>query len=151
MHFCYTTSMKAGVDFIGVSVGAMIINTEGQVLLAKRSPTARNEQNQWEIPGGEVEFGEKLVDAIHREMKEELDIEIEIIKQLPAADHIILSEHQHWVPTTFLCRLKGKKQPQIMEPDKCSAVGWFSFEDLPSPLTIITKIDVAWYKKNKLR
>ena len=61
--------MKAGVDFIGVSVGAMIVNDRGKLLLCKRSKTARNEQGQWEIPGGEVEFGEKLTDAIHREIK----------------------------------------------------------------------------------
>ena len=140
--------MKAGVDYIGVSVGAMIINAEGKVFLCKRSRTARNEQGQWEIPGGEVEFGEKLTDAIHREMKEELDIDIELVKQLPAADHIILSEHQHWVPTTFLAKLKGSKQPRIMEPHKCDEIGWFSFDKLPSPLTIITKIDIAWYVKN---
>lgn len=141
--------MKAGVDFIGVSVGAMIVNDQGKLLLCKRSRTARNEQGQWEIPGGEVEFGEKLTDAIHREMGEELDIDIELIKQLPAADHIIPAEHQHWVPTTFLAKLKGSRQPRIMEKDKCDEVGWFSFAVLPKPLTIITKIDVAWYKKNK--
>jgi len=141
--------MKAGVDFIGVSVGAMIVNDQREVLLCKRSRTARNEQGQWEIPGGEVEFGEKLVDAIHREMKEELDIDLELTQQLPAADHIITAEHQHWVPTTFLAKLKGKKLPRIMEPDKCDAVGWFSFDKLPKPLTIITKLDVAWYRKNR--
>jgi len=140
--------MKAGVDFIGVSVGAMIVNDQGKLLLCKRSKTARNEQGQWEIPGGEVEFGEKLTDAIHREMGEELDIDIELIKQLPAADHIITAEHQHWVPTTFLAKLKGIKKPRIMEPKKCDAVEWFAFNKLPSPLTIITKIDIAWYKKS---
>jgi len=143
--------MKAGVDFIGVSVGAMIINADGKLLLCKRSKTARNEQGQWEIPGGEVEFGEKLTDAIKREMGEELDIDIELIKQLPAADHIIPADHQHWVPTTFLAKLKGKNSPHIMEPHKCDAVGWFSFDKLPTPLTIITRIDVAWYRKNKLK
>jgi 8-oxo-dGTP diphosphatase len=142
--------MKAGVDFIGVSVGAMIINEEGKVLLCKRSKTARNEQGQWEIPGGEVEFGEKLTDAIHREMKEELDIDIELVKQLPAADHIIPADHQHWVPTTFLAKLTGDKEPRIMEPDKCDIIGWFSFTKLPSPLTIITDLDIAWYRKHIL-
>jgi 8-oxo-dGTP diphosphatase len=141
--------MKAGVDFIGVSVGAMIINNEGNVLLCKRSKHARNEQGQWEIPGGEVEFGEKLTDAIHREMKEELDIDLELIEQLPAVDHIIPAAHQHWVPTTFLAKLKGNKLPRIMEPLKCDAIGWFPFDDLPTPLTIITKLDIAWYKKNR--
>lgn len=141
--------MKPGIDYIGVSVGAMIFNDEGKVLLTKRSKNAKNERGCWEIPGGGVEFRETLVAAIKREMKEELDIEIEIIEQLPAADHIIPDDHQHWVPTTFLAKLKGHKMPRIMEPNKCDEIGWFFISALPKPLSIITKIDLAWYKKNR--
>lgn len=141
--------MKAGIDYIGVSVGAMIANREGKILLTKRSKNAKNEKGKWEVPGGAVEFGETLVGAIKREMKEELDIEIEIIEQLPAADHIIPEDHQHWVPTTFLAKLNGRKLPRIMEPDKCDEIGWFSLSEMPSNLSIITKIDLAWYKKNR--
>ena len=140
--------MKAGVDFIGVSVGAMMINREGKIFLSKRSKNVRNEAGHWEVPGGQVEFGETLQDAVKREMREELDIDIELLEQLPAANHIIPADHQHWVPTTFLSRIVGKKQPRIVEPEKCDAIGWFSFNKLPSPLSIITKVDIAWYKKN---
>jgi ADP-ribose pyrophosphatase YjhB (NUDIX family) len=56
--------MKKGVDFIGVGVGAIILNDEGKVFLAKRGHKAKNERGTWEFPGGGVEFGEKLVDAI---------------------------------------------------------------------------------------
>ena len=141
--------MKAGIDYIGVSAGAMIFNKEGKVLLCKRSQHAKNERGCWEVPGGAVEFGETLQHAIKREMKEELDIDIELIEQLPAANHIIPSDKQHWVPSTFLARIGGEKQPRIMEPHKCDAIGWFSMNKLPKPLSIITKIDVAWYRKNK--
>jgi len=62
--------MKKGIDYIGVSVGAMILNDKKELFLAKRSKNCRNERGHWEIPGGGVNFNEKLVDAIKREMKE---------------------------------------------------------------------------------
>ena len=62
--------MKKGVDYIGVGVGAVIFNSEGKVFLSKRGPKARNEVGTWEFPGGGVEFGEKLADALVREIKE---------------------------------------------------------------------------------
>lgn len=143
--------MKKGIDYIGVAVGAMIVNSKKELFLSKRSQKCKNERGRWEIPGGSVDFGEKLTDAIKREAKEEYGIEIEILKQFPAADHIIPDEHQHWVPTTFLAKLKPGQIPKIMEPDKCDAIGWFSLDRLPSPLSIITKIDISYYNSHYRR
>jgi len=137
--------MKKGIDYIGVSVGVMIFNEKGELFLSKRSQNCTNEKGYWEIPGGSVEFGEKLIDAIKREMKEEYGVEIEILKQFPAADHIIPEEKQHWVPTTFLCTIKNNKTPTIIEPTKCDAIGFFLLSNLPQPLSIITKLDIAYY------
>ncbi|MBI5614596.1 NUDIX domain-containing protein [Candidatus Gottesmanbacteria bacterium] len=137
--------MKPGIDYIGVAVGVFIINDEGKVFLTKRSKHATNERGTWEIPGGKVNFGETLQDAAKREAKEEYDIDIKIIKQFPAQDHFIPEEKQHWVPTSFHCKIIGDKMPRIMEPDKCDEIGWFSFDALPSPLSIITNIDIALY------
>lgn len=50
-----------------------------------------------------------------------------------------------WVPTCFRAKIVGTKKPKIMEPDKCEAMGWFSFSKLPEPLSIITKIDINYY------
>ena len=44
--------MIEGRDHIGVGVGAMILNEEGLIYLAKRGPAARNERGAWEFPGG---------------------------------------------------------------------------------------------------
>ncbi len=139
--------MKPGIDFIGVSVGAMIFNDEGKLLLCKRSKNAKNERGFWEVPGGAVEYGEKLEDAIRREIHEELEIDIELIEQFPAADHIIIADHQHWVPTTFLAKIVRNKKPRIVEPDKCDEIGLFALDNLPNPLSMITKIDLERYSK----
>ena len=141
--------MKAGVDYIGVSVGALIFNSEGKILLCKRSQNAKNERGCWEAPGGAVEYGETLEHAIAREMKEELDVELELMQQMPAANHIIPDDHQHWIPSAFISRIKNNKKPKIMELDKCDEISWFALDNLPQSLSIITKIDIDRYKKLK--
>jgi mutator protein MutT len=138
--------MKLGIDYIGVSVGAIIVNEKGEVLLCKRSQHTKNEKGCWECPGGAVKFGETLEDAIKREMKEELDIEIALLKQFPAANHILPLEKQHWIPTAFVAKIIYSGTPKIMEQDKCDAIGWFSLSQFPSPLSLITQIDIDYYK-----
>ena len=139
--------MENGVDYIGVSAGAMIFNEKGELFLAKRSKNTKNEKGFWETPGGSVDFGENLEQAVKREIKEEYGIDIDLIEQFPAADHIILKENQHWVATTFLAKIRKNQVPKILEPDKCDEIGWFKLNKLPKPLSIITKLDLKEYKK----
>lgn len=143
--------MKKGVDYIGVSTGAMIFNEKGELFLSKRSNNAKNERGHWETPGGGVDFGEKLKDAVTREMKEEYGVDIEILEQFPAADHLIPSENQHWIATTFLAKIKNGQTPKIMEPEKCDEIGFFPLNNLPSPLSIITTIDLHEYQRRKIK
>ena len=55
-----------------VAVGGLIENDEGKILMVK-SP-----DRGWEVPGGQVEAGETLTDALKREIKEETGIDIEV-------------------------------------------------------------------------
>jgi len=134
--------MRPGYDFPGVSVGTIIFNSQNQVFLSKRGDNAKNERGCWEFPGGGVDFGETLQAAITREMQEEYGVAIKLVEQLPAQNHLLPEEGQHWVPTCFVSRLMSGK-PRILEPDKCSAIGWFSLDALPTPLSVITQLDLA--------
>lgn len=138
--------MKAGVDYIGVSAGAFIVNSQGEILLTKRSKNTRNEHGKWEAPGGQVHFGETREQAIKREIKEELGVDIEIIRVLNVADEILKGDKQHWLPTTFLVKIKRGK-PKIMEPDKCDGIDWFPLNKIPKNLSLITSLDLKEYKK----
>lgn len=141
--------MKPGIDYIGVSVGAMIFNEKNELFLTKRSKKATNERGCWEVPGGKVEFGETLEHAVKREIREEYGVDIELVKQFPAANHLIPAEKQHWVPTTFLAKIKVGQKPRICEPEKCDEIGWFPLDNLPQPLSIITQLDLEYYRKKK--
>ncbi len=121
--------MKKGVDFIGVGTGAMIFNSEGKVFLARRGEKARNEQGKWDFPGGTVEFGEKIEEAIKREIKEEYDFDIEVIELLEIIDHILEEEKQHWVSPSFVARFVSGN-PKIMEPEKCNGIKWEFLKDI---------------------
>lgn len=139
--------MKRGIDYIGVSVGAMLFNDKGELFLARRSQETTNERGHWESPGGGVEFGETLEAAVRREIREEYGVEIEILHRFPATDHIIPDEHQHWVASTFLARLRDGQEPVILEPHKCDEIGWFPLDRLPEPLSIITRLDLIHYQE----
>lgn len=138
--------MIRGVDYIGVGVGAIMINERGELFLAKRGPKAKNERGLWEFPGGSVEFGETLANALKREMREEFGIEIEVGRLVDVADHILPEEDQHWVSPTYLCRI-ARGEPVILEPEKCSGIGWFAPHDVPAELTQITKMNLEHYKE----
>lgn len=136
--------MKRGVDYIGVGVGALIVDGQGRLFLAQRGPQAQNERGLWELPGGSVEFGETLADALRREIHEEFGIGIAVGELLDVVDHLLPEEGQHWVSPTFLCTMLAG-EPVIQEPEKCSAIGWFYPHALPTPLTQITQKNIVRY------
>ena len=136
--------MRRGIDYIGVGVGAIIVNRDGRLFLAQRGPQAKNERGLWEFPGGSVEFGERLIDALKREIREEYGIEIEVRDLLNVADHILPDEGQHWVSPSYVCVITAG-EPQINEPGKCSAIGWFEPIAVPPDLTVVTRVDLQHY------
>lgn len=136
--------MKRGVDYIGVGVGALIVDPKGRLFLSRRGPLAKNERGLWEFPGGSVEFGETLSDALQREMHEEYGIEISVGELLDVVDHILPEEGQHWVSPAFICTIVSG-EPVIREPGKCSGLGWFFADEIPTSLTSITRQNLAHY------
>ncbi|MCL4353916.1 NUDIX domain-containing protein [Patescibacteria group bacterium] len=139
--------MIKGVDYIGVGVGAAIFNPEGKLLLTLRGQKARNEKGKWELPGGGVNIKETFEQALRREIKEELDIEIKILELLGICDHIIYEENQHWVSPTYICKI-SKGKPKILEPEKCANFGWFTINEARKlPLSIITTYDLSLLEK----
>ena len=135
--------MKRGKDYIGVGVGIVVFNDEGKIFITKREQACANDCGKWEIPGGGVEYGEMRKDAVIREIKEENDIDVEIVEELQTSDHFLSEEGLHWVTTSFICHHKGG-EPKRMEPEKCEAIGWFTIEEAEKlNLSGISKHDLA--------
>ncbi len=67
-------------------VGAMIEKEPGHYLLTQRPPTA-SLPLLWEFPGGRVEEGESDAEALRRELREEMDIDVEVGEQVMHTHH----------------------------------------------------------------
>jgi mutator protein MutT len=139
--------MKKGVDYIGVGSGAIVLNNDGKILIAKRGANARNEVGKWEFPGGGVKFGETCEDAIKREIREEFGIETEITELLEVVNHILPEENQHWVSPSYVARLISGEAKNL-EPDKIDEFKWVSFSDIdPATLSSASKQNYFTYQK----
>jgi ADP-ribose pyrophosphatase YjhB (NUDIX family) len=132
--------MKPGKDFVGVGVGAFIVK-EGKLLLLKRKKPP--EKGCWMVPGGKVEKGQTLENALKQEVKQELGVECEVLGLLCVVDHILPEEKTHFVAPTFMVKLHGK--PSIQEKDKHSDLKWFSLDQLPAELAKVNKPAVKEY------
>lgn len=67
-------------------VAAIIENENKEILCALRSPEMTL-PNQWEFPGGKVEKGESLFEAIEREIQEELNCTVEAVDEFDENTH----------------------------------------------------------------
>ena len=94
-------------------VAAVIEDSAGRVLVAQR-PAHKHLALKWEFPGGKIEPGESPVAALVRELREELGIEIEILRALPESTHDYGSVTIAMLP--FACRLTpGSADPHAHE------------------------------------
>jgi len=114
-----------------VGLGAYILNEKNQVLLTKRFGS--HGSGTWCPPGGHLEFGESFFDCAKREAKEEVDLDILEIKVVGVTNDIHFDEQKHYV-TVHVQTVRWAGVPKIMEPEKCTAIGWFDLDKLPSPL-----------------
>jgi mutator protein MutT len=121
---------KPGKDYIGVGGGTLILNEKLETLLLKRSINSKNEAGFWNKPGGSVEFGETVEDALKRETMEELGVEVKMVKFLSYTDHFVEKENEHWIAFNFIAKII-KGTPRIMEPHKADDMRWFKLTELP--------------------
>ena len=91
-----------------VGVGAIIIEGD-RVLLVERGqePLA----GVWSLPGGVVEAGEHLKDAVRREVAEETGLEVEPVAMVEIFERIMPDQagrtEYHYVLIDYLCRVRG--------------------------------------------
>jgi mutator protein MutT len=99
--------------------GCIILDGNGGVLLLHRHTPKRT---QWEIPGGKIDEGESVVQAVVREIREEVGVEITIVRQLGAKE---FSEDDFTMHYTWFLGEVTKGTPHIGEPDTFDDLRYF--------------------------
>jgi 8-oxo-dGTP diphosphatase len=113
-----------------VAAGALI-DADGRVLLAKR-PQGKAMAGLWEFPGGKLNAGETPEEALVRELKEELSIDVEASCLAPIAFSSSASGDVHLLMPLFACR----KWKGAVRPIEADGLAWvrprdFSSYDMP--------------------
>jgi 8-oxo-dGTP diphosphatase len=113
-----------------LGVGALIYD-RGRILLAQRGKPPL--MGQWSLPGGLVETGETLVDAVCREVREETGLEVEPLGVLEIFERIMRdasgAAEYHYVLIDYVCAVKGGA---LAAGDDACQVAWFRRRDLAS-------------------
>lgn len=109
---------------VELGVRAILKNPKGEILLIRR--VRGLEKGRWSLPGGQVEFKESAVDAVKREVKEELNLDFSP-QFLTYADDLSSSPETHYLTLFFTGRYQGKIR---IKSDEISEYDFFSMEKI---------------------
>ena len=116
------------------AAAAIIHDEAGQVLLIRRG-----DGRGWSLPGGALEPGERLAEAVTREVREETGLEVEPLRIVgiysdPDFLHITYphGDQVHYVSTTFECRVVGGSLQA--DGEESLEVAYFAPDNLPDDL-----------------
>ncbi|MFA5156865.1 MAG: macro domain-containing protein [Candidatus Omnitrophota bacterium] len=101
-----------------------IIEIDAGIVIIKRS----NPPFGWALPGGFLDFGEKLEDAVVREAKEETGLDIYDVKQFHTYSDPRRDPRFHTIATVFTAKAKGKPRAG----DDAAALKIITQKDLPN-------------------
>lgn len=101
-------------------VAALLVDGE-EVLVAKRKSTDSG-AGFWEFPGGKVEAGESLPQALIREIQEELEMPIEVLDMLDS--HELLTPTQKLIQLSLFATQVKNRQYVLNDHDDAKWVSW---------------------------
>jgi len=113
-----------------VGIGVFIIK-DGKFLMQKRQGS--HGSGSWSVPGGHLEFGESFEETARREVKEETNLEIKNIRFGAVTNDMFAEDDKHYV-TIWVISEWASGELENLEPNKCTAQQWNTFDDLPEPL-----------------
>jgi len=90
------------------TVGALVVNKQGKILLTK----SHKWFDKYTLPGGHIEVGETMKEAVAREVKEEVGLDVEVAEMLLMQEAIFAVEfwkRKHFIFFDFLCKSKDQQ------------------------------------------
>ena len=110
-----------------------IIERDGKIFIAKRAETKKTWPGRFELIGGHVDLNESLEDALKREVKEEINVDIEVGR---IVDAFTYTSDTFKVEICYLCHLPDGQEPQL-NPEDHSEYKWIG----PSEISLFEKDD----------
>ena len=94
-----------------IGVGAVIEDEAGRILLVKHIRERGGFwQGKWICPGGQLELGETIEEGIKREVREETQLEVNLVTPLPPFDTVVKENNQvslHVIYIDYLAKVIG--------------------------------------------
>jgi 8-oxo-dGTP diphosphatase len=111
------------------SVVAVIVDDADRVVLTRRSvPPFRG---LWVMPGGKIDLGEPIVRAVHREVREEIGIEVVVGGLVDVFEHLTPGpDNDHFVILYYRCRPSTRELAP--NPAEVAEARWVPRSELPS-------------------
>lgn len=114
-------------QFPKVVVGCFILNDKNEILLVR----SYKWPDKWVVMGGHVEWGETIANAVVREVKEEVGLDVEFVKQIEVVEFIFdknFHDQKHFVSIHCECKTVGDPNPKI-DNDEIQEAKYFSLDE----------------------
>lgn len=123
------------------AVYAIIRNSEGKILFSQRKNTGFMD-GKYQLPAGHMDGDESMATAMIRELKEEIDIDVQEkdIKVVHISHRISQSDREYFDVYLEVSDFTGT--PVINEPEKCSALEYFDITSVNPEDFVMYDIDV---------
>ena len=137
-----------------VGVGAVVVH-DGRVLLVQRGHEPA--KGQWSLPGGLIDLGETLPEAVAREVLEETGLVVEPVQLIEVLDRIHREGERvryHYVIADYLCRVVGGALVAASDADAVRWVEraeWNSHSALRIDPITARVIEAGWQRAKSLQ
>jgi len=139
MENSFSPNSKLPVKFIRPGVKAFIVH-DGKILIVKERVKRHGEETIiYDLPGGGIEPGENLYEALHREVMEEVGLNISIGKAVGNWDFVIPSFEDPSFSVQIICL-----------GYQCQLIGDLKIDIDQNPATLENIFDTIWMSKEEI-
>lgn len=112
-------------QFIGVS--AFIVNSDNRALIVERAHDDSFMPGYFELPGGKIDFGETAEEALTREAKEEVALDVEVVKPYSTFSYTAKQNTEHAIDIQYIVRADNT---EVKLSDEHESYKWIGADEI---------------------